>query len=210
MTVATLINKFSILRSRLKYNGIAFSLVSNNCWGSEIYPILGLKYLTPFVGLFLYPSCYIRLLSNFTELINQQLIFTDHSKYRKNGPDYPVGILGNKVEIHFMHYGTKEEAGEKWNKRVRRLVKDQKRLFFKFDDSESCTDEQIIAFHRLNFGNKFSFTKNKLLEFANNFKLLPEHIGFDGLELFRVRNQYFDLIRYINESRFKKNKYHIS
>jgi uncharacterized protein (DUF1919 family) len=45
--------KLSILNDRLRYDGNLFSLISSNFWGAEIYPILGMKYLMPFVGLYI-------------------------------------------------------------------------------------------------------------------------------------------------------------
>jgi len=51
-----------LLRSQLKNRN--FTIVSNNCWGGEVYRGFGLPYQTPFVGLFLFPACYIKLLKN--------------------------------------------------------------------------------------------------------------------------------------------------
>jgi len=197
-------NRLSIIDARLRYNRIPFSLISNNCWGAEIYPILGMKYLTPFVGLYINAPCYIKLLKNFRVVIQEKLRFIEKSKYKNNKPKYPIATIGGEIEIHFMHYKNNQEVQDKWSRRVSRIVTSDNRLFFKLDDAGMCTDEHIIEFHRLDYRNKFSFSKKCFSEFENNFKLSPKHIGMDGLDLFRVRNQYFDLIDYLNTCQFKK------
>jgi uncharacterized protein (DUF1919 family) len=47
---------------RMRVHDPEFTIVSNNCWGAHIYQNLGEPYRTPFVGLFLAPECYLRLL----------------------------------------------------------------------------------------------------------------------------------------------------
>jgi len=42
-----------------------FVLISRNCWGGQVYQWLNLPYNTPFVGLFLFGPCYMKLLRDF-------------------------------------------------------------------------------------------------------------------------------------------------
>ena len=51
-----------------------FVIISNNCFGGQAYRSLQLPYNTPFVGLFLYGPCYLKLLQNFGFYLNQDLI----------------------------------------------------------------------------------------------------------------------------------------
>ena len=60
--------QYIIERSRIGNN--KFIIVSNNCFGSELYSSTKRNYNTPFVGLILYPDCYIRFLKNFNQNIN--------------------------------------------------------------------------------------------------------------------------------------------
>ena len=106
-----------------------FTIVSNNCWGGFVYQKFGLEYKTPFIGLFIFTPDYIELLKNFKELIFKELKFInfEQSKYykeiikNKNYHIYPIAIIGGKVEIHFLHYKSNEEAAEKWKRRVKRI-----------------------------------------------------------------------------------------
>src|SRR5690242_17800928 len=102
-----------------------WAIVSNNCWGSNLYQERQLQYNAPFVGLWLFPADYLRLLQNFRECVIRPLDF-----YR--GPDrpgdYPVGMLGD-VQVNFMHYKTEQDAREKWERRVARLPASDDDLF---------------------------------------------------------------------------------
>ena len=94
----------AIERSRLHDKN--FIIISNNCWGYEIYKVLGREYNTPFVGLFLFPEGYIKLLENFENCMNSELEFTSTSRYILGTTNYPIGLLCGDIEIHFMHYST--------------------------------------------------------------------------------------------------------
>ena len=57
-----------------------FVLISNNCWGGEVYQWYKRPYNSPFIGLFLYGPCYDKLLSDFDHYIDQKLKFVKISK----------------------------------------------------------------------------------------------------------------------------------
>ena len=68
---------------RIGLKGNSFTIVSNNCFAGFVYQKFGIKYNTPFIGLFILPPDYIELLKNFNELIKKKLIFI--AKYKKFG-----------------------------------------------------------------------------------------------------------------------------
>jgi uncharacterized protein (DUF1919 family) len=41
-------------------NDHSFSIISNNCWGGFVYQYFGLKYSSPFAGLFLFSKDYLK------------------------------------------------------------------------------------------------------------------------------------------------------
>lgn len=86
-----------------------FVIISNNCWGGSLYRWYNRSYNSPFVGLFLYGPCYIKLLSNFDSYIKKELNFIKTSSYKDRKKDYPVALLGD-IEIHFTHYKSEEKA----------------------------------------------------------------------------------------------------
>ncbi|WP_010182680.1 DUF1919 domain-containing protein [Aquimarina agarilytica] len=144
------INKIAVIFDRRIYQNKNFVVISNNCWGAEIYKRLGIKYNTPFVGLFIFGPDYLKLLSNFDHFINLELNFKQESKWIKNTKQYPIGYLDD-IEIHFLHYVNNDEAKSKWTKRLKRMneIKDKDHFYFKICDREHATNDIIIKFHDL-------------------------------------------------------------
>jgi uncharacterized protein (DUF1919 family) len=168
-------NLFKYLRGRLRSRSLRhhdFSIISNNCWGAFVYQDFGLKYCTPFVGLYLYAPDYLKLLKNLRPYMEAPLEFIDPARstyvedVRKNGTlgRYPVGRL-NDVEIHFLHYRTPEEATRKWEARTRRI--NWRKLIVKYCDRDLCTYELLRQFDALPYPNKLGFTAREYKEFKS-------------------------------------------
>jgi uncharacterized protein (DUF1919 family) len=122
---------------RKKLRKTDFSIICDNCIAGSIYHKLGLQYTTPTVGLFFYSEDYITFLENFEYYIRQPLKFIHTSKHPEANElrktiHYPIGILGNDVEIQFLHYKGEREAAEKWGRRTKRINFDN--LFFIYSD----------------------------------------------------------------------------
>ncbi|MDQ2719739.1 MAG: DUF1919 domain-containing protein [Bacteroidota bacterium] len=148
---------------RKQLNNHDFTIISNNCWGGRIYEDLGLPYTTPTVGLFFFTPCYIQFIQNLKRNLESEVKFIEYSKYplgndlRKSNP-YPIGLLNNEIEIHFMHYETKEKALEKWVRRKERI--NYKNLFFSLTDNDLCTLKEIEVFDKLPFKKVFFSAKD--------------------------------------------------
>lgn len=191
--------------NRLKLHQTDFSIISNNCWGTFIYKKFNLPYRSPFVNLFIFSEDYLKLLENFTPEVLHSIRFIDHadSKYIDRlkerghfGLPYPIGVIGDDIEIHFLHYKDVADAEHKWYERAKRVNFDK--LLFKFSDSEGATDEMIRRFDNLPFRYKICFTAKPFPECQSNV-YLP---AFEGLE--RVRDEWkrsekhYDLIGLLN------------
>ena len=133
----------------------SFTIISNNCWAGGIYQDLKLPYATPTIGLFFYPEDYICFLEDLKNCINAPLEFTKKSKYNNVNSKYPIGLINNKIEIHFLHYKTEKEAKSKWNRRVKRI--NWNNLYIKMDDRDGCTLDIIKRFDQLPFKDKIFF-----------------------------------------------------
>jgi uncharacterized protein (DUF1919 family) len=158
--------KRAVLAVRLRR--LNFSIVSNNCWGGHIHQIIGDEYRSPFVGLYLAPECYLNMLQDFQATVRRPLKFAKYSRHdyinqmRAGKKDHtPIGQLGDDIELQFVHYQTEAEAEEKWNRRLKRMVSDENRIFFKFCDRDGCTPEQLATFDMLPFRNKVCFVSRK-------------------------------------------------
>jgi uncharacterized protein (DUF1919 family) len=139
------------------------SIISNNCLAGRIYQDLELSYLSPTAGLYFFFPDYIEFLADLESNIKAELYFTDKSKYELGnqriavaGHRYPIANLNNKVEIHFLHYSSKEEATEKWTRRCSRVNLDN--LLILACERDLCTEDDICRFDNLPFERKIFFT----------------------------------------------------
>ncbi|MBL4744936.1 MAG: DUF1919 domain-containing protein [Flavobacteriaceae bacterium] len=185
-----------------------FIIIANNCWGGAIYQWLTRSYNTPFIGLFINDTCYLKLLSNFDFYMKQELQFITKSKYASNGEQYPIGLLDD-IEIHFLHYKSTEEAEEKWVRRTERMLeeKDEDRYFFKF--SSSSQEETIYKkFHSLKFKNKISFHINNDCKIQSSAHLRVFEREKDkivnGVKLFKLSFLYVDIFHWLRHNEIRK------
>ncbi len=180
-----------------------FILIANNCWGYTLYDSLGREYNTPFIGLFLYPECYLRLLENLDDYLESKLQFSNQSRYFAHQVHYPIGYLRD-IEIHFLHYDSVEEAQAKWSRRLIRMQQARAKgasYCFKFCDRDGCTYEQLARFHALPYTVKLSLGAQPfpaqehihvpLLQEKNKKSIV------DGATQFSRRYGYFDVTAWI-------------
>ncbi len=169
------------------------AIISNNCWGSGFYQENGVRYNTPFVGLYMNADDYLALLQNFRR--NITLPLTVNYESRLGIMSCPVGRLGDTIEIIFLHYTSCEEAKEKWLRRSMRLPQSDDDLLFKVCDRDGFQDKHISLFEKLKYRNKIGFIKKgRFLEFDT--KIFRE-IECDG-ECCPSGTELFDITRKLN------------
>jgi uncharacterized protein (DUF1919 family) len=177
-----------------------FSIIACNCWGGEVYRDLEIPYQTPFVDLYFHLPCFIGFLENFETAIRAPLEFVDESRH-KGQVSYPVGLIMDSYEIHFMHYGSRDEAREKWNRRRERLAPDRDDCFFVLMHLGEY-ENRLRRFNQLPFRNKVLFTDRPMVE-APEAIVIPPKNGVpgpdDGQTLYRRCHRYFDLARWLNQ-----------
>jgi uncharacterized protein (DUF1919 family) len=122
--------------------------MSANCRGGSVYEDLKLPDQTLIVGLFFYAPCYLELLQNLKTNSNLTLTFAtiskyqDASTYRDENCNYPIGVLGDTIEIQFSHY--KAEAEDKRERRKQRINWDN--LFIACTDRAGMTKKLMTVF----------------------------------------------------------------
>jgi uncharacterized protein (DUF1919 family) len=180
----------ALRRRRLRATN--FSIVANNCWGGEVYKDLGLRYASPFIGLFIYPDHYLRLLRDFDRLIRLPITFVDGDL------TYPIGLLGKDVEIHFLHYRDVAEVREKWSRRAARLLAPGMQLYYKMCDRDGATAGHRADFLSLPMPNKVFFSASN----APSTIWVKENEAaghvVDGVELFAAGLPHFDHVDWLN------------
>lgn len=144
------------------------SIISSNCFAGRIMQDLGMQYNTPTLGLYFFADDYIEFLSHLKYYLTEaKLGFLDQSRYPLGNERrakwthwYPIGLLGGKVEVQFLHYHTEKEAAEKWYRRARRVNFDN--LFVIGMEQNLCTVDNIKAFDKLPFENKIFFSSKQI------------------------------------------------
>lgn len=137
-----------------------FSIISNDCWGGMAYEELDTRYESPFVGLFIVPEDYIRLLRNLRSAVDGGIRFRTVSSHpeinqwrAQIGRSYPIGVLQDDVEIHFLHYRTREDAEQKWLRRAGRIRWDKLRVKMSWHEHPRI-DEWMREFDAMDFEAK--------------------------------------------------------
>ena len=153
------------------------TIISSNCFAGRILQDLKREYNTPTLGLYFWAPDYIEFLSNLPFYLKAKITFVDHSKYpegdrrRKEWPHwYPIGLLDNKVEIHFLHYHSEKEAAEKWYRRASRV--NLNNLIIIGMDQNFGTEKEVIEFDQLPYKNKIYFSRFPLNLSSNEY--IPE------------------------------------
>jgi uncharacterized protein (DUF1919 family) len=200
-------------RSKLKNKD--FSIIGNNCVAGGMYHKFGLKYTTPTIWTFFFPEEYIRFLENLDWYLKQPLEFTKETKHpmahrlsETIHRNYPIGVLGGDVEMHFMHYKTEEEALEKWTRRIKRV--NFNNLFIIFSDAEEEFKEELLErYEKLTYEHKIFFSSKprsncKSTVFVEDYAEAT-HV-YDSTRN-RKYEKYIDLVKWLNcEKDFLKTK----
>ena len=157
--------------NRKRLRNTSFSLITNNCIGGVISHDLGLQFRSPTINLYFTYEDFI--------------LFCQHLRYYLSLPveeedsemDYPVGALKGEygtVRIYFQHYGSFEEAKEKWERRASRVDFDN---LYVMMESKKCSQTILEQFDRLDLPNKVVLTDGSHPEIQSSFPILGDFYG---------------------------------
>lgn len=203
-TIRSILKKLLAVIDRMRFKNLNFAVVSNNCWGGEVYKMYSKEFNTPFIGLFIMPYHYVKLIENLNFYLNKKLEFIVNDNF-----DYPIGRLGD-IEIHFMHYKSRNEVVEKWERRKTRFLEFSNtyphKVFFKMCDRDGASEALILRFHHTPYLNKISFSNRALEPKIKNHIPISETDGNtipDGKKLFYISLKYFDLHKWLRKGQLK-------
>ena len=186
-------------RRRRRIRNRNVSIISNNCWGGFMMKECALPFRTPFVGLFMFDEDYIEMLEH-PEVLQTPLRFIKRSESRHKITDpkeYPIAVIGDGLEIHFLHYKSESEAREKWSKRVGRI--DFNNLIVKFGDEDGERPDLLKRFDALPYKCKVAFTGRDYPE-LHSAVTVPYYLaeGHVGRDLYKVSNEVWDFVYHAN------------
>lgn len=165
------------IKKYLQTKGGVKCFVSSNCFAGRLYQDLNMEYTSPTVGLWFLPDDYVTFCADLPHFLNSEVVWTECSRTKignlnkeKAGHYYPIGLIDGKIEVHFLHYDTRDEACGKWERRAKRV--DYNNIFFIGMDQNGCTEADIKAFDALPFRKKVFFS-SKPVE-GNSIIFMPE------------------------------------
>ncbi len=177
-----------------------FTIVSNNCWAGHVYRYFGLPYATPTIGLYFWAEDYLTLMSDVKGFFQEELFFIEpeeskHSSIliERDEKRVPIGCLehdGKRIEIVFLHYHSREEAKQKWQRRVLRVNYDN--MIFKYCYQNGCTEDMVMQFEKMDAMKKFMFVNKKNMQGAH----CVYYKGWENKN--EVGNDTNNFIRYID------------
>jgi len=150
------------------------AIISNNCWGGEVYKFFEAKYNTPTIGLYFDAQDYIKFLKNFRDILKKEIIFSEHES-----DNFPVGYIDD-VKIYFMHFKDKEEVIEKWRRRLERLPDNDSDILFQISDRDGFSQETLNEFSKIKLKNKIGFVKKGRFNLLNNDIFVEVDCGDEG------------------------------
>ena len=131
------------------------SIISSHCFGGIVSHLLGLKFYSPFVNLFLTEKDFIKFLKDPLMYVDEKLFYVRREMDKGGEFDFPVCKMGD-IELHMNHYNTFDEATKKWYDRIKRINWFNLCIQMYTDDPDILED-----FDNLPYGKKICFTSFK-------------------------------------------------
>lgn len=190
-----------------------FTILSNTCIGGVISHDMGIQFASPTINLYIRPNEFVKFISNIDYYLSLELIEIPHPA------PYPVGMLGD-ITLYLKHYGTFQEAKEKWEERCKRI--NRNKIYLMMTDRDfsppnkkrsACSREVLEAFDKLPY-KKVCFTgypykdlrsckvvkKNRDGDCVN---IITDIVSYSGKRLYQCAEQ-FDYIEWLNDDRLLK------
>lgn len=191
-----------VIRRRLKNHN--FTLITSTCIGGAIYSLLGEKFNSPTINLWISQPDFCEFCSKLKYYLSLDLEFIDDSTR-----DCPVAKLG-EITIVFVHYHSEDEAKNKWNERKQRVNWDN--LYIITSDGNGATEEDFKKLDSVNCKRKIIFTSRKRPEIKDSYYLksmagepsaATHMLKRNKLTRRRTWEHEFDYVKWLNDESFE-------
>lgn len=145
--------------------------------------------------MYFFAEDYIKFIYRLKYYLDQPLVVVTYqeSKYKdiliKKGQTHCLVGKLDDVEIVLLHYQDKDDAIEKWNRRVRRVNYDN--LIFKMSEMNCCNIRHLCMF------DDFS-TKKKVLFTSRSYDLQSEIVCNEWAKIGEIKNDTTNFKKHIN------------
>jgi uncharacterized protein (DUF1919 family) len=200
-------NRIGARLNRIGLERTDFTVISNDCWGQALYEGLGLACRTPLVGAGMHANCFLRFLGDLEGYLGAPLRFISISRHasvnrlRMRRGSWPMAVLGDGVEVHFLHYRSEEESRAAWEAGCRMVNLD--RVVVKFTiDKDGGTAKDAAIFDRLPFERKLLLSVDAHPEIGCAVQV-PNYVT-NGAVMFRRSLRDFDCVRWLNTGEIRR------
>lgn len=156
------LNGLYAIYAKFRLKNHEFCIICNNCFGGHLYEVTNRPYNTPTVGLYFFAEDYIKFIENLKNYLTEDINFIQQSRFEEchvehQTLNYPIGILSNNLEIHFLHYKSEEEAKTKWNRRKARII--ENKILVIMNDQNRFSENLMDRFNTIKFPKVFLSAK---------------------------------------------------
>lgn len=175
-----------------------FTVIASFCGGGTLYHDLGMQFTSPTVNLAFDGKDFCSFCENLKQNLNREII-----EYKTDKVPYPVGHIGDDIEVRFVHYKTFEEANEKWKERVKRI--NYEKIFIMATDRDGMNNEKCMErFDRLPY-EKIMYTAKKYdypwAKYCKHFRkknTVGVMTGISDIHGHRFYEKYLDIVSFLN------------
>ena len=192
---------FGLAYERKKLPEQPFTIISDDCWGGQIYRYHHLPYLTPTVGVQIMHRDYLSFVKNLS-----QPDFLDFIEERHTDK-YPT-IRNPYALILCVHYETAKKAIDAFRRRYGRIVWDN--IFYKVDFGKPWySPEDIADWNELNLPKSIAFTYPGMRKRAQQTPTIHRSLVVrqwrrDGAKMYFASRREFDIFRFLKHDRVQK------
>lgn len=197
---------FIIPKLRQLLHNSNFTILCNNCNGGIISHELGQRFNSPTVNMYFFHDHFIRFCEDLEYYLGQELKPCANPNHKPTDIEYPIMNIGEgdkKLELHFLHYASEQEAISTWNRRLARINRDN--MFFLFTHFDAAEEEWVKRFDNLPFKHKASLVNTPFPQYKSAIYIPGyESVGLGNLSLFKnlkggKRMDGWDFVRWLNK-----------
>lgn len=140
------------------------TFISNNCTAGIIYNLIGMRFTSPIINMYIKDDDYFKLIDNFTASMESEIELTGINYDSGTQLKYPIYTISDTgIELNMNHYSDFNVAKEKWKERKSRINYDNLIFIFKAENQES-----VRKFNMLDIKKRILFSPYKNEGTPNN------------------------------------------
>ena len=153
----------------IKLKNSHLTIFSSNCWGGHCYHRLGLEFLSPTINMFESLDDFNKMMLNLDTYMSYPVEFVGTRYWRDKDKYYPVGRIDD-ILLYFNHYESFDQAVSCWEKRKKRINKDNILVV-----SYTTSEKTLYEFEKIPYKNKLIFTSYLDVNTPSSF-----HLDYSG------------------------------